>query len=151
MNDEFTPAQFWKGLGSWIGVGLFLAAVAAGIVLGGWSAGWWFSNQNATRSYQQTQNGTSNQDTLRSQVTKNFQLLVSEGVQAAQAKASGDTGLYGQVRVEEAATAQALCDEGTQVNTAVPLPADQTAWFKANCTMGTISPASAYYIPGSSQ
>lgn len=146
MNDEFTPAGFWRGFGTWIGVGLFLALVTAGIVLGGWSAGWWFSNQNATRQFQQTQNGTSNQDSLRAQVTSDFQLLAQEDRQAIADK--GNASLVGQDKVESAATALKLCQAGTQLSTAVPLPADQAAWFGVNCQDGAISTSSKYFILG---
>jgi hypothetical protein len=144
MSDDFTPAKFWAGFGKWFGVGLFTAAVIAGLVVGGWRAGWWFSNQNATRSYQQTQNGTSNQDTLRAQITSGMTQLTAEGVQAAGAK--GDPGMVGQIKVEEAAQAGQLCTDMQQV-TGVALPPQQLAWYNANCSLGVLTPTSTYYIP----
>jgi hypothetical protein len=147
MSDDLTPADFWRGFGKWVGTGIAVCAISAGIVLGGWRAGWWFSNQNATRSYQQTQNGTSNQDTLRAQITKGMTDLTAEGVQAAQAK--GDPGLTGQIKVEEAAQAGELCSDMQQV-TGVPLPPQQVTWYNSNCSLGVLVPASPYYIPTAS-
>ena len=144
MSDDFTPASFWQGFGKWFGVGLFVAVVIAGLILGGWRAGWWFSNQNATRGYQQTQNGTSNQDTLRAQITKGFTDLTAEDVQAAAAK--GNPGLVGQIKIEASAQAGTLCQDMQQV-TGVSLPPQQLAWYNANCSLGVLVPTSQYYIP----
>lgn len=144
MSDDFTPVSFWRGFGKWIGVCLFIAALIAAFVVGGWRVGWWFSNQNATRSYQQTQNGTSNQDTLRAQITKGFTNLTAESVQAAAAK--GNPGLVGQIKIEESAQAGELCTDMQQV-TGVPLPAQQVTWYHANCSLGVLVPTSPYYIP----
>ena len=143
MSDDYTPGEFWAGFSKWIGTVMALVIVGGLVVFTGWRIGWWFSNQNATRSYQQTQNGTSNQDTLRTQITKGMTQLTAEGVQAAQAK--GDPGLTGQVKVEESAQAGELCQEMQQV-TGVPLPSQQVTWYNANCSLGVLTPSSAYYI-----
>lgn len=144
MNDDITPGEFWNGFGRWIGTACALVLIAFLVILVGWRVGWWFSNQNATRGYQQTQNGTSNQDTLRTQITSGMTSLTAEGVQAAQAK--GNSGLVGQIKVEEAAQAGTLCSDMQQV-TGVSLPPQQVAWYNANCSMGVVSPTSPYYIP----
>src|ERR1700678_1851093 len=108
MHDDITPGggvmTFWKLF--WVGVGA-LALIGALIWVGS-AFGWWLSGQNATRQYQITQNGTSNQDTLRGQIDKGFQQITAEDVQVAQAKDAGNTNLVGQIRVEEAAQAGVL-------------------------------------------
>lgn len=144
--DDYTPADFWSGFWKWSGVGLFIAALLGGLVVVGWQAGWWFSNQNNNRNYQQTQNGDSNQEALRQQMGSNFTLLAQDDV--AIAKAQGNPGLTGQYKVEAAATAAQLCDEGTRVNSAVPLDPHIAAWLRLNCSMGVVAPASKYFIPG---
>lgn len=144
MSDEYSPGEFWSGFGKWIGTAAALAVIGGLVILAGWRVGWWFSNQNATRSYQQTQSGTSNQDTLRAQITKGMAQLTAEGVQAAQAV--GNPGLVGQIKVEESAQAGELCSDMQQV-TGVPLPSQQLAWYSANCSLGVLVPGSHYYIP----
>jgi hypothetical protein len=145
MSSDITPAEFWSGFGRWIGVGLFIAALIAGLVVGGWQAGWWFSNQNATRNYQQTQNGTSNQDTLRAQITQGYVNLTQEDVQIAAAQAQYNPSLTGQLKVEASSQAGDICQLGEQV-TGVPLPANQAAWLNTNCNTGVLTPTSKYYI-----
>lgn len=144
MADGYTPGEFWSGFGKWVGTAIALLLLGALVILIGWRVGWWFSNQNATRSYQQTQNGTSNQDTLRAQINTGMVNLTAEGVSAA--KAAGNTGLVGQIKVEEAAQAGILCSDMQQV-TGVALPPQQLAWYNANCSMGVVAPTSPYYIP----
>ena len=145
MSDDYTPGEFWAGFGKWIGTVLALCVIGGVIIFAGWQAGWWFSNQNVNRQFQQTQNGQSNQVTLREQIEKNFALLTQDNV--AIAKAKGDPGLTGQYKVEAAATAGTLCQEGDEVNRAVPLPQDIAAWLGANCSMGVVAPTSQYFIP----
>jgi hypothetical protein len=144
MSDDFTPASFWKGFGTWVGVGLFLSVIAGGLIVGGWRAGWWFSNQNATRQYQQTQNGTSNQDTLRANIGTGFNKLLQEEVQVGFYKSNPS--LAKTIQVEAASQANTICGWAEQV-TGVPLPADQATWVTRNCTNGVLSPSSSYYIP----
>ena len=146
MHDDITPGEVAVAFWRWFWVGAIACALIAAVIVGGWQAGWWFTAQNATRQYQITQNGTSNQDTLRGQIDKGFQQITAEDVQVAQAKDAGNTNLVGQIRVEEAAQAGVLCSDMEQV-TGVPLPADQSAWNSINCVNGTVAPGSAYYIP----
>ena len=146
MSEGMTPGQvgvaFWK----WFWVGVAGLVLLGALIWVGSEFGWWLSSQNATRQYQITQNGTSNQDTLRGQIDKGFQQITAEDVQVAQAKAAKNTNLVGQIRVEEAAQAGVLCSDMEQV-TGVPLPAGQAAWNSLNCVNGTVAPGSAYYIP----
>lgn len=145
MSEGMTPGQvgvaFWKWF--WVGVaGLVLIGV---LIWVGSAFGWWLSGQNATRQYQITQNGTSNQDTLRTNIDSGFQRITAEDVQVAQARDTGNTSLVGQIRVEEASQAGVLCSDMEQV-TGVPLPAGQAAWNSLNCVNGTVAPRSVYYI-----
>lgn len=144
MSDDYTPADFWKGFGTWIGVILFVGGITGLVILLGWQVGWWFNGQNATRQYQVTQNGVSNQDTLRANIGNWFVLLLQE--QRSIIADRGNMSLEGQDKVEASATASRICGQAEQV-TGVPLPPDQAAWVRANCTMGVLSPASSLYIP----
>lgn len=141
MSDGIEGAV-WFGRNAWW---LIIAALACiGLFVGGWQGGWWLQNSAATHNYQITQNGTSNQDTLRAQITKGFTDLTAEDVQAAAAK--GNPGLVGQIKIEAAAQAGTLCQDMQQV-TGVSLPPQQLAWYNANCSLGVLVPTSPYYIP----
>lgn len=148
-----TVKEFLTGVGGII-VAVLLIAV---LCIAGWKLSWFVAakgtahslqiqKQQANGDYQNTQLGQSNQDTLRAQIGKDFALLTSEDVQIA--SAAGNPGLVGTLKVEAAAQAGTLCQEGASVSNAVPYPADQQAWFKANCSLGTLVPTSKYYIPG---
>lgn len=144
--SDITPGEVAVAFWRWFWVAVGACALIAALIVGGWRAGWWFAGQNATRQYQITQNGTSNQDALRTSIDSGFQRITAEDVQVAQAKDAGNTNLVGQIRVEEAAQAGVLCSDMEQVS-GVPLPADQAAWNALNCVNGTVAPASVYYIP----
>ena len=149
-----TVKDFFLGLGGLIVLLVLLVA----IVIAGWKLSW-FAAANATQhsiqiqkqqangQYQIQQLGQSNQDTLRATISKDYTQLTAEGVQIASAQAAGQTGLVGTLKVEAAAQAATLCQDGSQVSSAVPYPADERAWFSANCTDGVLVPTSPYYIP----
>lgn len=51
------------------GIAMVVAALAALVIVGGWAAGWWFTNQNTQREAHMIRNGYANQQTLREQIT----------------------------------------------------------------------------------
>jgi hypothetical protein len=138
------PAGFWIGFGRWAGsaIGITVIAVVAigGLVLGGWQASWWFANHDATRNYQLTQNGVSNQDTLRTRINGDFTTFNAEVVQA-QAYPSLATG----IKSQEDSDGNDICGLAPQVTT-IQLPAQQAQWVAANCADGALSPSSPYYV-----
>lgn len=139
------PAGFWIGFGRWAGsvIGICVLATLAigGLVIGGWQASWWFANHNATRNYQLTQNGVSNQDTLRTQINGHFTSFNAEVVQA-QAYPQLASG----IKSQEDSEGNDICAEAPQVTT-IQLPAQQAQWVAANCADGSLSPSSPYYVP----
>jgi hypothetical protein len=152
MSDNPIIA-FWERF--WIGIVLVAIAVVAFVVL--WQVGWILAangtahsikiqKQQANGQYQVQQLGQSNQDTLRDQIGKDYAQLTREDVQVASAQAAGNPDLAGVLKVEAAAQAGTLCQEGSEVSNAVPYPADEQAWFKANCSLGVLVPTSKYYI-----
>ena len=132
---------FWR----WAGVGLLGLALLAGLILGGWQAGWWFSNQNTNRQAQQTQNGYSNQTTLHQQVTSNIATVTSITTQIAEAS---DASQIAALKAQRAAVAGTACMDASEVSTADPLPAGQQQWVSANCSSGIVSPNSSLYQAG---
>lgn len=147
--DDPTPAgvirETWRWFPAWVVVTFAVMVLVGGVILVGWQADWWFASHNATRQAQVTQNGYSNQTTLRGEVTADFATLTSIGVQVAGAK--GDLSMTTELRTERAATAGKVCAEAAQVS-GTPLPVQQAQWVTANCTAGTLSPNSPDFVPG---
>jgi len=150
MSD--TIIQFW--LKFWLLIIIALAIV--GLFVGLWQGGWILAangtahsiqiqKQQANGQYQIQQQGASNQETLRARIGKDFAQLTAEDVQVA--AAAGNPGLVGTLKVEAAAQAAQLCQEGSQVSNAVAYPPDERAWFSANCSEGVLVPTSKYYVP----
>lgn len=140
-----TPADvaiaFWRWF--WIGTGA-LALITA-LIVGGWQANWWFASHNATRQAQLTQNGYSNQTTLREQITSQLAQVETITVQIARAK--GDPSLITALDPQRMAIAGIVCQDAAQIS-GTPLPAQQQQWVTANCVAGSVSPQSALYQQG---
>jgi predicted negative regulator of RcsB-dependent stress response len=133
-------SQFWR----WFGVGLFTLVVLAAIIVGGWQAGWWFSNANATREAHQIRNGYSNQQTLREQITTQ---IANVDTLTSQIAASHDSSLIAALKAQRASVAGIACQDASEV-TGDPLPAQQAQWATRNCAAGVVRPASPYYQAG---
>jgi hypothetical protein len=147
--DDPTPAgvtrEIWRWFPTWVNALIVAFVLIAGLTYAGHAFGWWLSAQDATHQAQNTQNGYSNQATLRGEVTTDFATLTSIGVQVAGAK--GDASMTTELRTEQAATAGKVCAEAAQVS-GTPLPAQQAQWVTGNCAEGTLSPNSPDYVPG---
>lgn len=128
---------FWR----WFGVGVFALIVIGALILGGWQAGWWFSNQNATREAHQIRNGYSNQQTLREQITQQIGNVDAETVQITQA--AGDPAEVSALKAQRIATVNITCQDAAEV-TGDPLPSAQGSWATRNCLAGVIRPGSQY-------
>ena len=125
----YTPTEVATAFWRWFWIGAAGLALLTGLIIGGWQLGWWFQAQNATRQAENTQNGYSNQVTLRQQVT-------------AQPGAAVPA-----LEAQRAAVAAIVCADAAQV-TGTPLPAQQAQWAARNCTAGIVSPSSTYYQAG---
>lgn len=145
--------DFFLGLGGIVVAIILIVAV----VIAGWKLSWFAASsatahslkiqqQQANGQYVNQQTGTSYQGSLREKIGKDFAQLTTEDVQVA--AAAGNPSLVGTLKVEAAAQAGTLCQEGSEVNTAVEYPNDERAWFQANCQDGVLIPTSKYYIPG---
>ena len=147
--DDVSPHDVYRETGRWFGPVLVvgLAVLAIGLILGlvGWQAGWWFAAHNATRQYQLTQNGTSNQDTLRAQITAQLANVTTITTQIAEA--GNDPAEVTALKDQRMAVAGIACSDAAQI-TGVPLPAQQAQWVSVNCSDGTVSPGSNLYQVG---
>jgi hypothetical protein len=117
---------------------VFLAAV----IVGGWQLGWWFTAQNTTRQAELTQNGYSNQTTLRQQITAQLATVDQITTQIAAHPA-----LAPSLRAQRMGVAGIVCGDAAEI-TGSPLPAQQAQWAAANCSDGVVSPSSTYYQAG---
>lgn len=137
-------------------IGVFVTlAVIAGIIVGGWKLNWWLASsvqthqnslakQNATQQYQIQQNGVSNQDTTRQNITNGFDTLLHLVVEEGAYKSNPSEAEAIQSEVgSEAAT---ICGFAANIS-GVSLPAQQAQWVAKNCTDGSVSPSSSYYVP----
>jgi hypothetical protein len=147
--DDITPNDVYRETGRWFGpalvVGLAVLAIGVVLTLVGWRVGWWFTAQNATRQYQVTQNGTSNQDTLRAQITSQLANVTTITTQIAEA--GNDPAEAAALKDQRMAVAGIACSDAAQI-TGVPLPAQQAQWVSVNCSDGTVSPGSSLYQVG---
>lgn len=144
---DINPHDVYRETGRWFGpalvAGLAIIVLAAILTLVGWRIGWWFTAQNNTRQAQLTQNGYSNQTTLRSQVTEKLSEVASMTTQADAASGQQAADL----KAQRMAIANIVCGDAAQI-TGVPLPADQAAWVKSNCSDGSVSPGSPLFVTG---
>jgi hypothetical protein len=131
--------SFWRWF--WIGVlGLALVAV---LVVAGWRAGWWFRDQDANRQAELTQNGVSNQSSLRQQM----EAQISNGYQlTSQIAATPDAGERQALKAQRAAITGIACSDAAQIIT--PLGPSEQQWVSTNCQAGAIRPGSPYYQAG---
>jgi hypothetical protein len=143
--SDITPGDvavaFWRWF--WVGVGAL--ALLAALIVGCWQAGWWFQSHDATRQAENTQNGYSNQTTLRAQITS--QLATVDSLTTQIAEAAGDQSLITALKPQRMAVAGIVCGDAAQIS-GTPLPAQQAQWVSANCSDGTVSPGSTYYQAG---
>lgn len=136
MSDEFTPAKFYTGFWKWAGVGVFCLLLIASLIVGGWQAGWWFSNQNLARQTRQIQGSDSNQRALLGDLTSQV-----ANVENATVQIDGATGQQqADLKAQRLGFARIACQDAEQITT--PLRQGLGAWVKRNCTAGTVSPSS---------
>lgn len=148
MSDDFSPAQFYMTFWRWLGVGLFCLAVLAGLIVGGWRAGWWFAGQNANREAHIIRQGYSNQQTLREQITQQIANIGAETVSIAQA--GGNPAEISALKAQRIATVNIACQQAAEI-TGDPLPSSQQAWIRQDCAAGVIRPGSRYDSTGAAQ
>lgn len=146
MNDEITPARvwitFWRWFGTGIGAVTLVIALISAVTLTAWQEGWWFRTQDTNRETQLTQNGYSNQSSLRTQLTTQ----IGNAYQiTSQIDATSNAGERQALAAQRAAVAGIACSDASQIIT--PLGSEQ-AWVTRNCLAGNVRPGSPYYQEG---
>ena len=144
-DDEITPTRVVIGFWRWLWVGIGALAVIGGLVYAGHAFGWWLSAQDATHQAENTQNGYSNQTTLRQQVTS--QLATVTGITTQIAGADGSQSLVTALKAQRMSIAGIVCSDAAEIS-GTPLPQQQAQWAAANCLDGSVSPQSPIYQAG---
>lgn len=137
--SEITPASVMSGFWRWFGVGLFALVLLSALILGGWQAGWWFSNQDVNRQTAQIQNSDSNQRALVADLLSQISNVENATVQMDGASGQQRADLHAQ----RLGFARLACADAAQISSATVLRAGAPAWIKANCLAGTVSPGSS--------
>ena len=136
--SSYTPTgvitSFWR----WFWVGVLALVLLAGLVVGGWQAGWWFSNQNINRQTQQIQNSDSNQRALVADLTN--QIASVETITVQMSAASGLQ--LADLHAQRLGVARIACGDAAQLSSSDVLGGGIPAWIKTNCLAGTVSPGS---------
>jgi hypothetical protein len=143
MPDGITPGAVFAGFWRWFWVGVGGLVIVAGIIIGGAHFGWWLGAQNASHQTQIIEKGvgyqTSETDDLNRQIGNVLNVTTSMiGAAGAQ---------YAALHAERLGDARLACADATQITV---IPAGQAGWVRANCTDGTLNPASPLITQGSS-
>lgn len=109
-------------MGKLIGAGLLAVVVLAGLIFGGWQAGWWFKTQNTNRQAHLYRHSYENQQTLRDQITS--KIGDYEQVHATAPDSAWERGIL-----------NIICADADKV-TGDALPADQQQFMADNCAYG---------------
>lgn len=129
----------------WVIPAIVAVVLLAGLIIGGWQAGWWFAGQNANRQAHIIRQGYSNQQTLREEITKEIAGVDSINVQIAQSK--GDPDEITALESQRIAVVNIVCGDADEI-TGDPLSGQQAQWVNTNCEAGAIRPGSHYDTTG---
>jgi hypothetical protein len=136
-DRSVTPVSFWAAFWRWFGTAVAVAALATAVVLGGWQAGWWFTQQNTTRQAHVVQNSYNTQEgyltALGNDVSQIDKLVAAEpGAPNA-----------AQIHVEILGIGSQACETALLLTGSVLVPVQVKAWIRANCMAGAVSPGSS--------
>lgn len=124
--------------------GLIVLALilTAGIVLGGWAAGWWLREENTQRNDRMYDTSYGRQQALKTQITSNITLVFTITTQIEQAGA--DVELGQSLQAQRLHVVGLVCADAVKINPSNPLTGDQAVFVAANCAAGAVSPSSVY-------
>jgi hypothetical protein len=139
MDDDITPGAVQRGFFRWLPTSVVIAAVviaaAGGLAWEGHQLGWWLASQNAKHQTQIVQNGlgyqTGKTDDLNAQIANVLDITTS------MIGTSGSE--YEALHAQRLGDARLACADASQINS---IPSDQQGWVNANCSDGTLNPAS---------
>lgn len=138
-----TVAQFWIKFWGWFGAAVVVVALLFTAGYGLSQGHWWWQNQNAQHQNQIIQNGNSNQETLRSEITAKIGDVQQMTVQIANPDYAAEKDGIKQSRYFAASI---VCGDAAQI-TGVPLRPAQDSWVRFNCLDGNVKVTSVYNVP----
>jgi hypothetical protein len=154
---------FFEAVGLVWGITIISVVIFGGVIFGLVQAGFLLDTANAHHQasiqnvqYQGTVNSQQYQQTYLEDLQKQIASLDAEDIQVTEARQSGDTGLVGELKVEEAAVAGKACQDASKLTPSFQDGLVDTAtasWVSSNCTAGVVLPpgpgvpGSKYYIP----
>lgn len=139
MYDDISPNEVRRGFFRWLPTGVIIAAVVilagGGLAWEGHQLGWRLASQNAKHQTQITENGlgyqTAKTDDLNSQIANVLNTTTS--------MIGTEGGEYAALHAQRLGDARLACADASQITT---IPGDQRGWVAANCSDGTLNPAS---------
>jgi hypothetical protein len=129
------------------GFGIFalVVAIIGGITFGGWEMGWWFKNQNTTRTAQMYDHSYGRQEALKAGVQQGIVAVLTNDRTIVSLDPKADAAL---VAVTKAQTVGILndnvCKNAALIDPANPLTGQTAEFVAANCYAGAMNPNSAY-------
>lgn len=136
--SEITPTGVVTAAAKWIWVAVIAAVLIAGVTVGLWQAGWWFTARNVNRTDQVIQNSYASQTALHQEAAQEI-----GSVYAITAQMAGTSGQQeADLKAQRLAVAGTACQNAALVSAAAPLPASERAWTAQNCSAGNVSPGS---------
>lgn len=144
-DDDITPAGVAVAFARWWWIGAIALAGLGALILSGWQAGWWFTNQNAQRTAHLVQ---SNYNTQEGYLTAIEQDVAAIDANVAAAGSSGGAGLLAQNihSGDDACSHWMLVIPGE-----IQVPVSLSKWAKANCSAGALVPGSSIYKGGNGE
>ena len=115
-----------------VGLGAVVALVA--VVLGGWSAGWWFNGKNINIQAHQVRTGYEAQKTYRDQIQVDMTTVANIGVQIA---TPANVGMKEALTAQRQAVVNEICQLATNL-TSSDINPSESQFITINCPEGTL-------------
>lgn len=121
-----------EGMKVLTGVGIVALIVA--VVLGGWSAGWWFNGKNISIEAHQVRTGYEAQKTYRDQIQVDMTTVANIGVQIA---TPANAGMKDALTAQRQAVVNEVCQLATNLTNSDVNPSE-SQFITTNCPEGTL-------------
>lgn len=123
---------------------VIVVGLVISILVAMWQLGFWFKEQGTNRNDQIYSQSYGAQEGLKESVSKNIALVLTESTQLDNVEPGSQSET--DLKAQRIATLGMVCATAVKINPAVPLAAEQASFVATNCTMGVVSPTSAYRV-----
>lgn len=144
---SFTPVDVVIGFWRWFWVAVMAAVLLAVLVVGGWQAGWWFSNQNISRQFSQTVHSQQYQQALVDQMGQHLANI--RGIAVTRSGIPADSPEQVTLRAQELGELSGFCAEAGRLTSQNPATPALMKIVHANCSAGAAVavPSAANPVP----